>query len=404
MTRSTLFHHPLLCSLTGVTLLAGISLFASSANAADIVCSGGYDVIECNDGTQFNCSTGGVQVDCTESIASNTSACDGHGGLAEIVNGGITEAKFGFTCRVDEGAGVSPFLLSPKKEIKSAKSGKDATAGGKSVMPDPNFMKPCEIHSVCVGAVTPITKQKASLVQAPCNATNTVTLVGGFPDIPPEALTLDNVGLAHNSLLDEFFDVLRDIKRRGGSIDDKTRLATARWLTKKYDPKLMAVIGPELPEIMERSRLSIDEQIDLDDYECQSSPESSAAINSCEPKAYDLLRTFFEADTQAMDQDELDAAIDDLRASAQVTLTGQARDSVLGAASVFESSSRYWSANGPSILELLDHDDVDVGASRWPWDTDGRAFCTSGMMMSWSTPLGMLVGGVVGGAIASACV
>ena len=415
MTHTHRVHRSLLSSLTGVALFAGVSLLTNPASAAGLVCSNGYLVIECADGTQYGCAVGGTQIDCTESIASTSSACDGHGGVADIVNGGITEAEFGFECSVADGAGDDGPTVKPvEKNLKTTSSksgpseaepGKNSKAGGKTVMPDPNFVKPCDIQTVCMGAVTPVTpvtKQKASLAQAPCSAANTVTLFGAFPDVPPEALTVDNVGLAHNSLLDEFFDVLRDIKRRGGSIDDKTRLAAARWLTKKYDPQLMAVIGPELPEIMERSRLSIDEQIDLDDYECQSSPKSSAAINSCEPKAYDLLRTFFEADTQAMNQDELDAAIDELRASAEATLTGQARDSVLGTASVFEASSRYWSANGPSVLDLLE-DDADVGASGWPWGTDGRAFCTVGMMFSWSTPLGMLAGGVVGGAIASAC-
>ena len=384
MTRTQRFQTLARTALVCSTTFTAAVVLASPAQAADLVCSNGYTVIECADGTQFSCYLmSGEQIDCTESLAQNTSACDGHGGVSDLVNGGLTEAEFGFECRVDDddsnGGGPTKPAATELKTVTKGPAKIDN--GGKlagAVKPDPDFMKPCEITTACVGIATPATKQKTSLAQATtCSPEKTITLVGAFPDIPPEGLTVDNVGIAHNALLDLFFDVLRDIKRRGGTIDDDTLIATGRWLTRHYDPQLMSVIGPDIPEIIERSRLSIDEQVDLDAYECALSSKSPAPVNACEPKVYDLLREFFDLNPQQMDQADLDDAIDGLRVTAETSLTGGYRDAVLGAASVFEASSRYWDANGPAVLKLMG-DDTDIVAGAWPWDTDGRSFCTTG--------------------------
>ncbi|MCB9524003.1 MAG: hypothetical protein H6702_11650 [Myxococcales bacterium] len=73
------------------------ALLPATAGAVKLVCQGGYQVVQCNDGTIFTCTAGGQQIDCYDdatNMAAYAQGCAEHGGLAGLVNSMECSADF----------------------------------------------------------------------------------------------------------------------------------------------------------------------------------------------------------------------------------------------------------------------------------------------------------------------
>lgn len=365
-------HHRLRPFLTalqrGTTLLALPSMLVlgiSAANAEDVY--GGIPIKKCADGTVV--FTGGSTGPFNPN-GPGADPCDEHGGSAGIndpatqipldpsattlVCQDVAESVKGIVI-IDGGShcitsnGVDPHSL-PAESVKGivvieggsnciTSNGDDP--GEKDVfvhvmqVVDPHFAQTCDTITTCGNG-----EQK-------CSVEDLVTFKVGFPEIDASDVTIDNIGIAHNILLDAMNSRVRAFEAAGNTVDDVALTNIYRAVARDLHTKQgMAALAntPDLDEVRTSLTMSL-----ADGFEstCKSTGKAAGkatALPTCSGEFVDLMSSYGDLleDLGPHDFDGAKALISDLRADAALTLSGSEQDAARVFANVYDASMTYW--------------------------------------------------------------
>lgn len=325
-----------------------------SAHAEETL--GGVPYVRCADGTVvFSSGTTGP----FNPNDPSADPCAGHGGAAGLNDPAQAiplDASATILVCSDDAAKTSPEKkVSVKKTTTLTKTSLEAEldtstkgAAGKGV--DPHFAQSCEKVTMCADG------------QPKCSVDDLVTFTIGFPEIEAGDVTIDNIGIAHNILLDGIVSRARAFKTAGGALDDVVVTNIFRAVTKELYPqqsKASMANDLDLDEVRARIAMPLAENFKL---LCQSTGKS-ASSPTCSSGFADLMITYGELldDLDDHDFDGARALISDLREDAELTLSGSERDAARVFANVYDASMTYWGAQDFDVT--LRATDADAYAS-----------------------------------------
>ena len=326
-------HHRLRPFLTalqrGTTLLALPSMLVlgiSAANAEDVY--GGIPIKKCADGTVV--FTGGSTGPFNPN-GPGADPCDEHGGSAGI-NDPATQIPL-------DPSATTLVCQDVAESVKGIKVAPDT--GDKDVfvhvmqVVDPHFAQTCDTITTCGNG-----EQK-------CSVEDLVTFKVGFPEIDASDVTIDNIGIAHNILLDAMNSRVRAFEAAGNTVDDVALTNIYRAVARDLHTKQgMAALAntPDLDEVRTSLTMSL-----ADGFEstCKSTGKAAGkatALPTCSGEFVDLMSSYGDLleDLGPHDFDGAKALISDLRADAALTLSGSEQDAARVFANVYDASMTYW--------------------------------------------------------------
>jgi hypothetical protein len=200
---------------------------------------------------------------------------------------------------------------------------------------DPHFAQTCDTITTCGNG-----EQK-------CSVEDLVTFKVGFPEIDASDVTIDNIGIAHNILLDAMNSRVRAFEAAGNTVDDVALTNIYRAVARDLHTKQgMAALAntPDLDEVRTSLTMSL-----ADGFEstCKSTGKAAGkatALPTCSGEFVDLMSSYGDLleDLGPHDFDGAKALISDLRADAALTLSGSEQDAARVFANVYDASMTYW--------------------------------------------------------------
>ena len=266
--------------------------------------------------------------------------CYGHGGAAGINdpahNIPLDASATTLVCR-DETAGapahkkvsVKTTSTITKTSLEAEQDTSTKGAGGKGN--DPHFAQSCDTVTMCANG------------QLKCSVDDLVTFKVGFPEIDASDVNVDNIGIAHNILLDGMVSRIQDFQAAGGAVDDVVLTNVYRSVAKELHAKQSKASLGKLPDLDEVRATVATPLAESFKTLCQSTGKS-AAQQTCSNGFADLMITYGELldDLDDYDFDGARALVSDLREDAELTLSGSERDAARIFANVYDASMTYW--------------------------------------------------------------
>jgi len=217
-------------------------------------------------------------------------------------------------------------------------------------------------------------------------------LVLGFPELEKEHMTFGMSGSAHNILLEEILKEDPKSKEELGRIGMK--------LMDRYYGRNDRHGRNIISRVMRYSQLSVWEKIDA--WE-ENSSFSNLRGEKIKQTGFSLLRKVVKKMEGAEDLSDVIEAIDEAKMELKkLPLTKNQESFAKFCAScldVFPASYSYWKTNASRSVR---EQGKRRTAGDWPWETDAVTFCTVGLQLVPFGPHVSVIGGAIGGAIASA--
>lgn len=287
----------------------------------------------CADGSVTIGYANGQEVD-----VSVLSPCIDHGGFAAADDPAHTLTDH-FVCRVHDGANALATKTSPSTSKTATPNGTPQSKGspaqsGTHVSVDHNFVQPCDVRVVCLGG------------SPTCESTQQVTMVNAFPSVTDEAMAIDSVGVGHNRVVHMMRTQLDDVVSRGGTADDLTLEAIARWSGHDFFGGSQHAWVQTFSDADLVRKILDNDSVAFLDHSCGESttgPAPGPGLKlECSTDLADLFGFYLPLLHSATSPAHLLTLLDDLQADAASTLQDNERDATDVFVLVAKASSQYW--------------------------------------------------------------